>query len=78
MLKDFLSQQPIDVIVNTEITDQKVVLPIKVQSDPFYKAFRNDIESANLTTEKAVYVGSIHEKQPYMTASTLLNRKIKY
>lgn len=78
MLKDFLSQQPIDVIINTEITDEKVVLPVKVAPDPFYKNFRANIESSNLTTEKAVYIGSTHKKQPYVTASDLLNSKIKY
>lgn len=77
-LNDFLAKQPIDVIINTDISDQKVVLPVNVEPDPFYKEFKGDIESAGLSTEKAIYIGSIHEKQPYQDASTLLNSKVKY
>lgn len=77
-LKDFLAKQPIDVIVNTEITDERVVLPVKVDPDPFYKQFKAGIESTDLTPEKSVYVGSIHETQPYQSASSLLNSKVKY
>lgn len=77
-LNDFLAKQPIDVIINTDITDEKVVLPIKVEPDPFYKQFRENIESDSLTTEKSVYVGSIHEQQPYQSSTQLLNSKVKY
>lgn len=77
-LNDFLAKQPIDVIINTDITDQKVVLPVNVEPDPFYKDFKGNIETEELTTEKAIYIGSIHEKQPYQDATTLLNSKVKY
>lgn len=77
-LHDFLSKQPIDVIVNTEITDQKVLLPTKVDPDTFYKAFKGNIEASQLTTEKSIYVGSIHDQTPYQDASKLLNSKVKY
>lgn len=77
-LKDFLAKQPIDVIVATEITDERVVLPIPVEPDPFYKQFKGEIESEGLTAEKSVYVGSIHEQQPYQSMTQLLNSKVKY
>lgn len=78
MLKDFLAKQPIDVIINTEISDTRVVLPIKVEPDGFYRLHKDNIEDTNLTPEKSIYVGSTHESQPYQSASALLNSKIKY
>lgn len=77
-MKDFLAKQPIDIIINTEITDDKVVLPVTVDPDVFYKAHKGDIESDSFTAEKAVYVGSTHKPAPYQDANALLNSKVKY
>lgn len=78
MLNDFLAKQPIDVIIDTEITDTRVVLPIKVEPDGFYRLHKDDIESTDLTAEKSIYIGSTHTQRPYQSASSLLNSKIKY
>lgn len=77
-LKDFLAKQPIGVIVATEITEQRVLLPVAVDPDPFYKSFKSDIESETLTAEKALYIGSLHTQAPYQDASALLNSKVTY
>ena len=77
-LKDFLSKQPIDVIVGTEITPTKVLLPIKVDVESFFKNFSADIETDTHSTEKSIYVGATHQTTDYKTASFLLNSKTKY
>jgi len=78
MLNDFLAKQPIDVIINTEITEKRVIFPNKIDSDAFYKEFSSKIESSHLTTEKSLYIGSIHKPKKYISALELLNSKNKY
>jgi len=78
MLNDFLAKQPIDVIINTEITDEKVILPNKVDSDSFYKKFQAEIEADELTTEKAIYIASTNKPAEFNTSTQLLNSKVKY
>ena len=78
MIKDFIAKQPIDVIVDTDITDQRVVLPITVEPNGFYTDFHPEIHSPNLTTEKAIYVAATHETKPIQTSNDLLNRWLKF
>lgn len=76
--KDFLSKQPIHIIVNTEVTDEKVILPTLVDSKSFYKSFSNEIESETLTIEKAVYIASTEKSSSMDTSKDLLNSKLSF
>lgn len=78
MLKDFIAKQPINVIIKTEITSNRVVLPVKVDPDAFHNKFQNEIESVNLTPEKAIYLASINGKKEYVDSTALLNSKLKF
>jgi len=76
--KDFLSKQPMKVIVNTEITDIKVKLPIEVDSKSFYNQFSNEIESSDFTTEKAIFIASKEKTSSMIYSRSLLNSKIHF
>jgi hypothetical protein len=78
MLNDFLAKLPIDVIIQTEIEESRIVLPIKIDSKAFYKSFSTQIESDTLTTEKAIYIASTYPTKPMKTAKDLLNTKLRY
>ena len=75
---DFLSKQSIKVIVQTEITDSRVSLPVEVDSKAFYKEFSTDIESNTLTTEKAIYIASMEDTSNMITSRDLLNSKLYF
>lgn len=78
MLNDFLAQQPIDVIVQTEITPTKVHLPTAIDPQTFYKDFQSAIETSELTTEKALYHAASHTPLPYESARDLLNKRLTF
>lgn len=78
MLKDFIAKQPISVIIKTEITSKKVVLPVKIDPDAFHNKFQAEIESVNLTPEKAIYLASTSSKTEYIDSQSLLNSKLKF
>ena len=78
MIKDFIAKQPIDVIVDTDITDTRVVLPVTINPSGFYTDFHPEIHSPTLTTEKAIYVAASQETKPIQTSTDLLNRWLKF
>ncbi len=78
MLNDFLSKQPIDIIVGTIITDDRVIIPVDINSDEFHQEFTTEIESEDFTTEKAIYVATTIEKTPYKSSSDLLNSHLHF
>ena len=55
MLKDFIASLPIDVIRRVEIEDEKIFIPSKIDTNEFYKKYREEVESTRgLTEEKAI------------------------
>lgn len=60
MLNDYLAKLPKSVIVDIEITDDKVVIPTKINEDEFYNLFKDEIEAETFTTEKAIYLASVN------------------
>lgn len=72
MFKDFLAKQPISVVVATEIEEDKIHLPTKVNPNEFYKEHQPNIEVESLSTEKAVYLASVNSPKRTMTIRSLL------
>lgn len=78
ILNDFLAKLPIDKIIKTEILNNKITLPVEVDSTKFYKDFKAQIKSSQLTTEKAIFVASLVNKQPYIDSFSLLTSKLVF
>ena len=76
MFKDFLAKQPIDKIIKTIITDNKVAVPIKIDTKNFYKDFQQEIDQETLTTEKAIFLASLNSNSEMKTSIDLLNAKL--
>jgi len=76
--KDFLAKQPINVIIQTEIEDNKVKFPSEVDSKSFYTKFTSEIESEELTTEKAIYIASTEKQSAMINYKDLLNSKLHF
>ena len=75
MLNDYIASLPIDVIRKVEVDEEKIVIPIKVDSGEFYKKHKENIEKTDeLTPEKAIYLTSISEAKPRKSISQLLIR----
>lgn len=77
-LKDYIAKQPIDVIIKTEIEENKVILPIEIDVKEFYKAFKNEIDSDQFTPEKAIYIASIEKPKPFINSRSLLNSRLHF
>lgn len=75
---DFISKLPIGVIVKTEILDNKITLPSKIDPIKFYQDFNTEIKASTLTTEKALFVCSMIEQTPFLSSRDLLNSKLKF
>lgn len=75
---DYIAKQPIDIIINTKITDTTVRFPTMINTSEFYRQFKSEIESNTLTTEKCLYLASIftskHNK--FINSIDLLNNKL--
>lgn len=78
ILNDYLAKLPIEKIIKTEILDDKITLPVEVDSMKFYKDFRTQIKSDQLTPEKAIFAASLVEKQPYINSFSLLTSKLVF
>lgn len=78
MLKDFISKLPIDVIVKTEITDERVTLPTAIDALSFYKEFSKEVDDPTLTAEKAIYIASSHASASTPSYQELLNKKLVF
>lgn len=78
MFNDFLSTQPLEVLSKTDITDERIMLPVKVDPDEFYGTFKDNIDVTTFTTEKAIYIAAMHEKETFKKSKDLLNSRIKY
>lgn len=78
ILNDYLAKLPIDKIIKTEILDDKITLPVEVDSIKFYKDFKGQIKSNQFTPEKAIFVASLVDKQPYMDSFSLLTSKLVF
>lgn len=76
ILNDFLSKLPIEKIIKTEILDNKITLPVEVDSNKFYKDFKSQIKVNEFTPEKAIFVASLVELQPYVDSFNLLTSKL--
>ena len=76
--KDFLAKQPINVIIQTDIEDNKVKFPSEVDSKSFYTKFTSEIESDELTTEKAIYIASMEQQTTMINYKDLLNSKLHF
>ena len=75
MLKDFIASLPIDVIRKVEIEDEKIFIPTKIDSNEFYKKYREEVESIQgLTEEKAIYLASTVTPKPRKSIPELLIR----
>lgn len=77
MFKDFLAKQPIDVIINTEITDTKIIVPVEINAEEFYTDFQDTIEASGLSDEKCIYIAATNESKEYESSIDILNSKIK-
>ena len=71
-LKNFLSKLPLPVLLNTEISPNRVQVPGKIDSQDFTRQHRGDIEADTLTTEKALHVGATHQPSEYKSATSML------
>lgn len=72
MLKDFIAKLPIDVISQTEIEVDKILLPTKVNATEFYKEHKEQIEKTEFTSEKAIYLASTNIPKPTLSIRSLL------
>lgn len=78
-LKDFIAKQPMNIIVRTEIEDNKVILPVSIDTKAFYKDFSNEINSEGLTPEKAIFIATQNlENNKMKTSIDLLNSRLKF
>lgn len=75
-LIDFIAKQPIDKIIKTEILDNKISLPIEIDPIKFYKDFKSKIKVEEFTPEKAIFVASLVDRQPYNDSFSLLTSKL--
>ena len=75
MINKVLSKLPINVIVKTDITDSRVTIPSKLDPNALYKELKPSIDSQTLTTEKAAYIASTQEQEPYIDSIQMLNSK---
>lgn len=78
MLNDFIAKQDINLIKKIEIYGNRILFPIKIDSNSFYKEFNTEIISDNFTTEKALFVASKYDKNKSRTSMDLLNAKIRF
>lgn len=78
ILNDFLAKLPIDKIIKTEILDNKITLPVEVDPNKFYKDFRSAIKVEQLSPEKAIFVASLVDRQPYVDSFSLLTSKLVF
>lgn len=78
MLNDFISKQDINIIKKIEIYDDKVIFPMKINVDEFYKEFSEMIKNNEFTTEKALFVASKYNKDKAKSSIDLLNAKLKF
>ena len=78
MLNDFIAKLPLETIIQTEIEDNRVILPTIIDSKDFYKTFSTEIEAETLTTEKAIYVASTYSVKRMITTKDLLNSRLRY
>lgn len=74
MLNDFIAKLPIDTILQTEILDDSIRLPIEVDGQSFYKDFETDIKENSLTTEKAIYAATLVASEKIKSVSELLTK----
>lgn len=78
ILNDFLARLPIEKIIKTEILDDKITLPVEVDPMKFYKDFKAAIKVTDLSPEKAIFVASLVDKQPYVDSFSLLTSKLVF
>lgn len=78
MLNDFIAKLPITTIIQTEIENNRVILPAAIDSKDFYKTFSSEIDTDTLTTEKAIYVASTYPVKKMKTSKDLLNSQLRY
>lgn len=78
-LKDFIAKQPMNIIVRTEIEDNKVILPVNIDTKAFYKDFSNEINSEGLPPEKAIFIAAQNlDNSGMKTSIDLLNSRLKF
>lgn len=78
ILNDFLAKLPIDKIIKTEILDNKITLPVDIEPNKFYKDFKDQIKVADFSPEKAIFVASLVDRQPYVDSFSLLTSKLVF
>ena len=78
MLKNYISKLPIDTITKIRLYEDKIVFPVDIQPNKFYKDFTAEIKSDSFTDEKALYIASQYKQLPFIDASDLLNSKLRY
>lgn len=76
MLKDFISKLPLDVIIKTELENNRVFLPSKIDPAAFYKEHKSEVNQNSLTEEKALYLAAMHEPKKYIPAETILMKRL--
>ena len=72
MLNDYLAKLPKSVIAEIEITEERVMIPTTIKEDEFYGLFKNEIESEELTTEKAIYLAAVNVPKRTKSIPSLL------
>ena len=77
-LKDYIAKLPIEKIIKTEILDEKITLPVEVDPMKFYKDLKTAIKVTELSPEKAIFVASLVDKQPYIDSFSLLTSKLVF
>jgi len=77
-LNDFIAKLPIEKIIKTEISDDKITLPVMIDPIKFYKDFKSVIKVNSLTSEKAIFAASLVDKQPYINSFSLLTSKMVF
>lgn len=77
-LKDFISKLPIEKIGKIRLYPNKIIFPVVIDANKFYKDFSASINTAAFTDEKALYVASQYDHQEYINYSDLLNSKLRY
>lgn len=77
-LKDFLAKLSDETLAKVKIYDNKIQIPVEVNSQDFYQLFSSNINVNGLTAEKAIYVASLVEKKKYLSTKDLLNVRLKH
>lgn len=77
-LSKFISTLPSHVAIGATIKPTRIILPIKLDPKPVYSKLEYNINSTSLTTEKAMYVASLHKLKKFKTFKDIMDGVLRY